>query len=150
MALLQTAPTPREVRLYFIDDDIDFVREFEHWWRDHRRPGVVATARYASEPPWLDEATQARIVEFKPDLIVLDLLLRQREESGENVLRDLKNSALFKHIPVFIYSAQLPSTSKEWQQAERRYRRLGAERIYDKADKRAFDHFVDFALEQHA
>jgi CheY-like chemotaxis protein len=151
MLPMQSTQDPREVRICFIDDDAPrLVGQFRDWWRNNRRPGVVVTAKPVSEPPWLDKATQKRIEEFKPDLIVLDLVLQKGIESGERVLRNLRDSEELKDIPVFVYSSHVSCdrTNEQRVTAEKKYNNLGAEGLFSKSDESSevFNRLVGFAL----
>src|SRR2546427_7426947 len=54
--------------------------------------------------PFFDEKIEQAIIDFHPDLIILDLLLHRDIESGFRVLRKIKESNSLKDIPVVVCS----------------------------------------------
>jgi len=71
------------------------------------------------------EEALIKVREFKPDLILLDLILPKR--SGEDVLAELKKDEATKHIPVLV------ATVKSDQEAIGRCIALGARGYFIKA-----------------
>jgi len=57
--------------------------------------------------PFFDAEIEKDIAGFKPDLIILDLLLDHTTASGFHVLRQIKDSKLLHMIPVLICSSHI-------------------------------------------
>jgi CheY-like chemotaxis protein len=67
--------------------------------------------------PFFSAEIETEIREFRPDLIILDLLLSEEPESGLRVLRKIKTSQVLGHIPVLVSSKFINSTSsgRKWR-----------------------------------
>ena len=60
--------------------------------------------------PFFDDEIEAEISEFKPNLIILDLLLVEDKESGFRVLRKIKESDSLREVPVMVCSKYVDDT----------------------------------------
>ncbi|MEA2204046.1 MAG: hypothetical protein QOE77_822 [Blastocatellia bacterium] len=74
--------------------------------------------------PFLDERIRRAIKRFKPDLIILDLLLEEDIDSGFRVLGGLKETEDLKNIPVVVCSKFIGRDPKD--ENKKRAERLGA------------------------
>jgi len=53
-----------------------------------------------------------KVEEEKPDLIILDVMLPQK--NGYQVCQQLKSDELYKHIPIVMLTAKGQKSDKEW------------------------------------
>lgn len=81
-------------KVLIVDDDVDILdalqMTFESWDFETR---TVSKA----------EETFTQVEEFKPDVIVLDVLLSGKD--GRVICKNLKNNTFAKHIPIIMVSA---------------------------------------------
>ena len=70
---------------------------------------VLETEEYNVQTVIKSEGVEEVIKKFKPDLILLDLLLSGR--TGEEITKVLKSDSSMKHIPIIIISAH-PTAGK--------------------------------------
>ena len=54
--------------------------------------------------PFLDESIQKHLIEFEPDIIVVDLILGGFKEDGYNLIRNLREIEILKKVPIIICS----------------------------------------------
>jgi DNA-binding response OmpR family regulator len=66
-----------------------------------------------SSPPYFDSKVQESMIDFKPDLVILDLLLLEETDSGFRVLRQLKDSKTLKNVPVVVCSKFITNDPKD-------------------------------------
>ena len=90
-------------------------------------------------PPFFDNAIEAVISEFKPNLIILDLLLEEDIESGLHVLRKLKCSKSLSCVPAVVCSKFVSSRLDD--DTRRRVLALGAIEAFPKIP---FPKAIDF------
>lgn len=90
----------------------------------------VGELQWIGSPPFFDRKVEASVRKFKPDLIVLDLLLDRDIESGFRVLRQLKSSTFLKDIPVVVLSKFISASAED--ENKRRAEALGAAKAVPK------------------
>jgi chemotaxis response regulator CheB len=74
--------------------------------------------------PFFDSEIEKDIAQFKPELIILDLLLVDTVESGFRVLAQIKRSNLLSTIPVLVFSSFIGE--EQGKQLQDKASRLGA------------------------
>lgn len=89
-----------KIKVTIIEDS----RESQIKFLQSIEPEVPVEMQLISAPPFFDRKVEKSITEFNPDLIILDLLLLEETDSGFRVLRQIKESALLKDIPVVVCS----------------------------------------------
>ncbi len=81
-------------RILIVDDDVDILSVME----------VLLTMKgFEVEVTQKGENTFPKIESFKPDLILLDVLISGHD--GRNICKKIKSSDDTKHIPVIMFSA---------------------------------------------
>lgn len=81
-------------RILVIDDDVDILSVMEI---------LFSMKGYNVEVTAKGENTFSKIESFKPDLILLDVLISGYD--GRVICKQLKNNEATKHIPVIMFSA---------------------------------------------
>ncbi len=81
-------------RVLVVDDDQDILEAVQF---------VLDGGGYEAEVTNRGEETFSKIREFKPDLIILDVLLSGSD--GRKICKQLKNEQENKHIPILMLSA---------------------------------------------
>lgn len=92
-------------KVLVVDDDLDIAEIIQI---------ILEEAEYKSEIVTEAEKTYQRVKKYKPDLILLDILLADTD--GRIICRKLKNQKSTKNIPVIILSAHsgVANTVKEY------------------------------------
>lgn len=75
--------------------------------------GVEIELQAITTDPFFDESIEKAIVEFSPNLIILDLRLSRDEASGFRVLRKLKESEALSGVPVVVSSKYIGRDSND-------------------------------------
>lgn len=81
-------------KILVIDDDTDILEAIQM---------VLASGGYESEVTTKEEKTYQLIKDYKPDLIILDILLSGND--GRHICKSLKSDVLSKQIPIILISA---------------------------------------------
>jgi DNA-binding response OmpR family regulator len=86
-------------RLTVIDDSAALVETIARQCEES-----VFDVQLIMQEPFFDDEIEAEIANFRPDLVILDLVLSDDMRSGFRVLRKIKESVLLTKIPVVICS----------------------------------------------
>ena len=81
-------------KVLVIDDDPDIVEAIQL---------ILTTEGYDSEVTTKGSETCQKVREYKPDVIILDILLSGND--GRTICKNLKNDPRTKHIPIIMISA---------------------------------------------
>ena len=81
-------------RILIVDDDVDILSVMEILW---------TTKGFEVEVTQKGENTFPKIESFKPDLILLDVLISGHD--GRTICKKLKSNDDTKHIPIIMFSA---------------------------------------------
>jgi len=90
-----------EKRIFIIDDDYDILEPMEL---------LLEGEGYVVQTMQKIDTDYKKIEEFKPDVILLDMLLSGSD--GRTICKDLKNNSKLKHIPIILMSAH-PGVAKD-------------------------------------
>ena len=83
-------------KIYIIDDDRDIVEAISM---------VLKANDYDVKSQYDDENVVKNIVEYSPDLIILDVIFPEDESAGFKIAREISNSRDVSSIPVIMLSA---------------------------------------------
>jgi CheY-like chemotaxis protein len=127
------------MKISFIDDSRETLTQFLEGL-----PRDTIVEVQAIDAEFFNPAVAAALARFQPDLIILDLLLKEDMESGFRVLRKLKTSDNLKGIPVVVCSKYISDTEKGRETAARAVS-LGAIAALSKIPFPSFEHFAKLA-----
>ena len=110
------------LRVTIIEDsresEIEFLKSLEPQVNDVQMQLITAA-------PYFNDKLEWAIAKFDPDLIILDLLLLDKIESGLKILTQIKQSAALKKVPVIVCSDFIGNSPTDRNRT--RALRLGAE-----------------------
>ena len=97
-------------RIVIFEDSTDALKRFS----ERLKNSGVELLMYKS--PRIDDSIKTRLKEFKPQLIVIDLVLGGSREDGYQLLKDIKEVNNLKSIPIVVCSKLInpsPNGQKE-------------------------------------
>lgn len=83
-------------RIYIIDDDRDIVESLSM---------VLKANGYEVSAQYNDENVVDNVTNFKPDLIILDVMFPENSSAGFDIARDIKGNNKLATIPIIMLSA---------------------------------------------
>jgi PleD family two-component response regulator len=85
-------------RIVIFDDSVDALKRFEKKFE-----GVKVEIQ-TFRTPFVDEDVLRKLIKFKPQLIVVDLILEGFKEDGYGLIKDLQEIEDVKDIPIIVCS----------------------------------------------
>jgi len=92
-------------KIVLIDDDVDFVEI---------NKTILEKAGYAVDTAYDGEEGLKKIEAFKPDLVVLDVMMKTADE-GFHVAKAIRENEATKELPILMLSSMNKMEGQEWQ-----------------------------------